>query len=157
VHSQLCVVNLCDSHMRSPIGAEAAASSSPERTRSTGRAPADTEDSDSRSSVNRRRTRLDGQPSRSAEEAPLHNIFRRDRDDGPHRGTVERPTDGRAERASAGASSSKVLPPELAEGVSVDRLARGECSLNDTISILRDVARSLDAAHTKGVIHRDIK
>jgi len=95
----------------------------------------------------------------------------------------------------------KVLPPELAEGVSVDRfkreiqfaaqlqhahivpvlsagdvdglpyftmpfvdgeslrarLARGELPMNDVVSILRDVARALDAAHTKGVIHRDIK
>src|SRR5262249_43558443 len=95
----------------------------------------------------------------------------------------------------------KVLPPELAEGVSVDRfkreiqfaaqlqhahivpvlsagdvdglpyftmpfvdgeslrarLARGELPMNDVVSILRDVARALDAAHTKGVIHRDVK
>ncbi len=95
----------------------------------------------------------------------------------------------------------KVLPPELAEGVSVDRfkreiqfaaqlqhahivpvlsagdvdglpyftmpfvdgeslrarLARGELPMNDVVSILRDVARALDAAHAKGVIHRDIK
>jgi serine/threonine-protein kinase len=37
------------------------------------------------------------------------------------------------------------------------RLAHGELSIADTISILRDVAKALDYAHGKGVAHRDIK
>jgi serine/threonine-protein kinase len=95
----------------------------------------------------------------------------------------------------------KVLPPDLAQGVSVDRfkreiqlaaqlqhphivpvltagdvdglpyftmpfvegeslrarLARGELPVLDAIAILRDVAKALDSAHAKGVVHRDIK
>jgi serine/threonine-protein kinase len=37
------------------------------------------------------------------------------------------------------------------------KLARGELPIGETISILRDVARALDFAHSKGVTHRDIK
>jgi tetratricopeptide (TPR) repeat protein len=95
----------------------------------------------------------------------------------------------------------KILPPEMVQGVSVERfqreiqlaaqlqhphivpllsagdvdglpyftmpfvegeslrarLARGELPSNEVIGILRDVARALEAAHGKGVIHRDIK
>src|SRR4051812_44636260 len=37
------------------------------------------------------------------------------------------------------------------------KLGRGELSIADTISILRDVARALEFAHNRGVTHRDIK
>jgi serine/threonine-protein kinase len=37
------------------------------------------------------------------------------------------------------------------------RLSHGELPIPETISILRDVARALEYAHSKGVTHRDIK
>jgi len=37
------------------------------------------------------------------------------------------------------------------------RLSHGELPIAETISILRDVARALEFAHSKGVTHRDIK
>jgi serine/threonine-protein kinase len=37
------------------------------------------------------------------------------------------------------------------------RLARGDLAEDEAIAILRDVARALDYAHSKGVVHRDIK
>ncbi len=37
------------------------------------------------------------------------------------------------------------------------RLNRGPLSLRETVSILKDVARALAYAHTKGIIHRDVK
>ena len=46
----------------------------------------------------------------------------------------------------------------LVEGESLrSRLAHGELSIPETVSILRDVARALEYAHGKGVAHRDIK
>ena len=95
----------------------------------------------------------------------------------------------------------KILPPDFAHGVSVDRfkreiqlaaqlqhphivpvltagdvdglpyftmphvdgdslrarLAHGELPVAEVIAILRDVAKALDSAHTKGIVHRDIK
>src|SRR5206468_2638806 len=46
----------------------------------------------------------------------------------------------------------------LVEGESLRaRLARGELTIAETISILRDVARALEYAHAKGIAHRDIK
>ena len=44
------------------------------------------------------------------------------------------------------------------EGESLRRqIARGELPVNQAIAILRDVAKALDYAHSKGVVHRDIK
>ena len=37
------------------------------------------------------------------------------------------------------------------------RISRGELPVHEAVSILRDVAKALDYAHSKGVIHRDIK
>ncbi|HET8648880.1 MAG TPA: serine/threonine-protein kinase, partial [Gemmatimonadales bacterium] len=37
------------------------------------------------------------------------------------------------------------------------RLGRGQLTIAETVSILRDVARALDYAHRQGVVHRDIK
>ena len=47
----------------------------------------------------------------------------------------------------------------LVEGLSLrDRLARdGALDISDAVGILRDVARALAFAHSRGVIHRDIK
>ena len=44
------------------------------------------------------------------------------------------------------------------EGESLRRqIARGELPISQAIGILRDVAKALDYAHSKGVVHRDIK
>ena len=37
------------------------------------------------------------------------------------------------------------------------RLAHGELPVNEAVAILRDVAKALDHAHSKGIVHRDIK
>jgi serine/threonine-protein kinase len=48
---------------------------------------------------------------------------------------------------------------ELLEGMTLDELLekRGRLSIDQTIPILRGVARALDAAHAAGVAHRDLK
>src|SRR5687767_4904949 len=47
---------------------------------------------------------------------------------------------------------------ELVEGRSLrERLAVGPLPVHETLSILRQVARGLEAAHAKDVIHRDLK
>jgi len=47
---------------------------------------------------------------------------------------------------------------ELVEGPTLaDRLARGRCSPNETVRIARQIAEALDAAHEKGIAHRDLK
>ena len=44
------------------------------------------------------------------------------------------------------------------EGESLrSRLVRGELPVAESVAILRDVAKALDYAHTKGIVHRDIK
>jgi serine/threonine-protein kinase len=46
----------------------------------------------------------------------------------------------------------------LVEGESLGaRLLHGELPVADTVAILRDVAKALEYAHSKGVVHRDIK
>ena len=56
----------------------------------------------------------------------------------------------------AGGTPYFVMP--LVEGESLrERLQRGAIPLNEGLSILRDVARALSAAHALNVVHRDIK
>ncbi len=44
------------------------------------------------------------------------------------------------------------------EGESLrSRLVRGELPVAESVAILRDVAKALDYAHSKGIVHRDIK
>src|SRR5712691_3216530 len=54
------------------------------------------------------------------------------------------------------AASGIVL--ELVEGPTLaDRIARGPGPLDETLAIAKRVADALEAAHEKGVIHRDLK
>src|SRR5687767_1773483 len=49
-----------------------------------------------------------------------------------------------------------VMP--FVEGLSLrEKLRDGRLSLNQAVSVLRDVARALAYAHERGVVHRDIK
>ncbi len=45
----------------------------------------------------------------------------------------------------------------MAGGSLAQRIDEGPCSIDDTLSIVDDVAAALDAAHTAGVVHRDVK
>jgi serine/threonine protein kinase len=37
------------------------------------------------------------------------------------------------------------------------RLARGPLSIEDSVTLVREVAGALAAAHARGIVHRDIK
>jgi Tol biopolymer transport system component len=55
-------------------------------------------------------------------------------------------------------SGARYLVLELVDGETLaDRLARGPLSLSDTIDMARQVAAALEAAHERGVVHRDLK
>ena len=53
---------------------------------------------------------------------------------------------------------SPALVMELVEGPTLaDRLAQGSLSLDESLSIARQIAEALEEAHEKGIIHRDLK
>src|SRR5438094_880085 len=58
--------------------------------------------------------------------------------------------------------SARLLPPtreiELVEGPTLaDRLAPGPLPLDEALTIARQIAVALEAAHEQGIIHRDLK
>jgi len=53
---------------------------------------------------------------------------------------------------------SRFLVLELVEGETLaDRIGRGPVSVDDALSISKQIAEGLEAAHEKGIIHRDLK
>jgi hypothetical protein len=53
---------------------------------------------------------------------------------------------------------SPALVMELVEGPTLaDRLAQGSLSVDESLSIARQIAEALEEAHEKGIIHRDLK
>jgi serine/threonine-protein kinase len=55
-------------------------------------------------------------------------------------------------------SGVPALVLELVEGLTLtERIANGPVPLSETIEIARQIADGLEAAHEKGVIHRDLK
>ena len=56
------------------------------------------------------------------------------------------------------ADSHRFLVLEFIDGETLaDRLKRGPIAVDDAISLARQIAEALEAAHEKGVIHRDLK
>src|SRR5262245_48831175 len=53
---------------------------------------------------------------------------------------------------------SRFLVLELIEGETLEnRIARGPMSVNESLTITKQIAEALETAHEKGVIHRDLK
>jgi serine/threonine protein kinase len=56
------------------------------------------------------------------------------------------------------AEDSRALVMELVEGPTLaDRIAQGPVSLDESLSIARQITEALEAAHQRGIIHRDLK
>jgi len=54
--------------------------------------------------------------------------------------------------------STRALVMELVEGPTLaDRLAQGPLSIEEVLSIARQIAEALEEAHEKGIVHRDLK
>ena len=57
-----------------------------------------------------------------------------------------------------GSGSTPALVMELVEGPSLaDRIAQGPLPLGEAVSVARQIAAALEAAHELGIIHRDLK
>jgi serine/threonine-protein kinase len=55
-------------------------------------------------------------------------------------------------------NGAQALVLELVDGPTLaDRIAHGPISLNEALTIARQIADALEAAHDKGIIHRDLK
>ena len=55
-------------------------------------------------------------------------------------------------------NGAQALVLELVEGQTLaDRIALGPISLEEALTIGRQIAEALEAAHEKGIIHRDVK
>ena len=72
-------------------------------------------------------------------------------------GLEEFPEQGRGVTGS-GLRGGQALVLELVDGPTLaDRIARGPMSLDEAMTIARQIAEALEAAHEKGIVHRDIK
>ncbi len=59
---------------------------------------------------------------------------------------------------SSPSSSRHLLVMELVEGEGLDgKISRGPLSLEESLSVARQIAEALEAAHEKGIVHRDLK
>ncbi|HMA29575.1 MAG TPA: protein kinase [Thermoanaerobaculia bacterium] len=60
--------------------------------------------------------------------------------------------------SSSSTAARHILVMELVEGFDLaERLASGPLSLEETLSLARQIAGALSAAHEKGIVHRDLK
>src|SRR6516162_10252400 len=58
----------------------------------------------------------------------------------------------------AEANGSRYLVLELVEGETLaDRIARGPVPVGEALNIGKQIAEALEAAHERGIIHRDLK
>jgi serine/threonine-protein kinase len=60
--------------------------------------------------------------------------------------------------SSSPSSTRHLLVMELVEGEGLDaKIAAGPLSLEESLSLARQIAEALEAAHEKGIVHRDLK
>ena len=63
-----------------------------------------------------------------------------------------------APSTSSGQAGVRALALELVEGPTLaDRITQGAMPIDDALSIARQIAEALEAAHAQGIIHRDLK